>query len=217
MPCIDKHIHRDKRLLRLERELKRLRHAQGNSPIIPLEHPYQRGWAKTFVLRKDAWHHPEAVVFHAVLAAVNQRVLSRNREFIYRNGNPITLNARIIDMREWVRRAWAIRLQRLFAYGRWSVERNLSWANHPYRHYEVGFKLTRHWWLEESVQPHMITHRRVDLPEVRSRIAEIESYLGNHLGRQRLSWLHGCRMRWRGDPASACERRASAAYADQCE
>ena len=64
----------------------------------------------------------------------------------------------------------------------------------------------------------MITHQRVELPEVRSRIAEIESWLEANMGRYRLDWLHG-RSRWwrRIGPASVTEQRAYASLADQCE
>jgi hypothetical protein len=52
----------------------------------------------------------------------------------------------------------------------------------------------------------MITHRRVDLPEVRKRIAEIDAYFAHHRGRERLAWLHGHRLHWRGR-TSIAERR----------
>lgn len=217
MRFADKYAQRDKALLRLDRELDRLHQAQGNAPVIPLEHPYQRGWVKTFVLREDARHHPEAAVFAAVLAVVNQRVRSRNREFINREGDAIVLRPRIIPVREWSRRAWPFSHQRLFAYGRWQTERFYSWSAHRFCDVEVGFKLNRTWWLEELVEPHMITHQRVELPDVRSRIAEIEAYFEANLGRQRLGWLRGRSQWWRRHETAVTERRASAALADQRE
>ncbi len=218
MRFTDKYAQRDKGLLRLERELNRLHQAQGQAPIVPLEHPYQRGWVKSFVLRPDALHHPEAAIFSAVLTVVNQRVLSRNREFVSSRGHAIVLRPRIIPVWEWSRRPWPFSHQRLFVYGRWQTERFYSWSTHRYSEVEVGFKLFRTWWLEEQVQPHLITHKRAELPEVRSRIAEIESYLEANLGRCRLDWLHG-RSRWwrRIGPASAAEQRAAATLADHCE
>lgn len=215
MHFLDKYLTRDKHLLRLERELNRLHHAQWRAPIIPLEHPYQRGWVKTFELREDAHHHPEATVFNAVLGIVNQRVLSRSREFVNRFGQPLVLRPRIIQVHEWVRRPWPISHQRLFAYGAWDLEDIHPWSMKYYRSCVRGFKLRRTWWLKESVQPHMITHQRVDLPEVRSRIAEIEAHFEKHLGRQRLSRLHGKRWRWCEKTASVSERRALSAMSDQ--
>ena len=215
MPIHDKYLMRDKRLLRLERELNRLHQAQWRAPIIPLEHPYQRGWVKTYQLREDALHHPEVTVYQAVLPVVNQRVTSRQRDFMQKNGVQQVLRPRIIPVCEWVRRPWPVSHQRLFAYGQWELENFYPWTNRRYRECIRGFRLMRTWWLEEIVGPLMITHQRVDLPEVRSRIAEIESYFTLNLGRERLNKLHGRRSRWRENDASASEQRASSALVDQ--
>ena len=215
MPIHDKYLMRDKRLLRLERELIRLHQAQWRAPIIPLEHPYQRGWVKTYQLREDALHHPEVTVFQTVLPIVNQRVTSRHRDFMHKNGSQQVLRPRIIPVGEWVRRPWPISHQRLFAYGQWELENIYPWTTRRYRECIRGFRLMRTWWLEEIVGPLMITHQRVDLPEVRSRIAEIESFFTLNLGRERLNKLHGRRSRWRDHTASASEQRATSALADQ--
>ena len=216
MPFFDKYAQRDKHLLRLERELARLGEAQENAPVIPLEHPYQRGWVKTYALRPDALHHPDAAIFQALLAVVNECVHSRNREFRRRNGDQLELHPRIVPPQEWIRRAWPVRYHQWFAYGSWRVEETWGWAWRGYPRHVVGFKLTRGWWLEEEVRPHMITHRRVELPAVRSRIAEIEAHLEARLGWYRLHWLHGKHSRWRS-PDLAAEQRAAASFADQCE
>lgn len=215
MPFSDKYAQRDKQLLRLERELARLQQAQGNAPVIPLEHPYQRGWVKTYKLRPDALHHPEVTVFRTVLPVVNQCVTSRNREFCRHNGDPLLLRPRIIPPREWHRLAWPLRCHRWFAYGSWPEEER--WFRREHRRHVVGFKLARAWWIEEVMLPLLITHRRVELPAVRSRMAEIEAHLQAALGWQRLCWLHGRRAYGRSPDGPAAVRRAAAAYVDQCE
>lgn len=192
----DKYSARDKRLLRLERELNRLRRAQGDAPVIPLERPYRRGWYKTYQLREDAGHHPDVTLFRVVLPVVNQRVHCANRDFVLRNGHPVVLRPKILHVHEWQRLAWPFRLQRLFAYGVWPVEDIYPWRMLHYRCNVRGFRLMRTWWLEEKIEPWMITHQRVDLPEVRSRIAEIESHFRHACGRERLGNLHGQRVSW---------------------
>lgn len=193
----DKYSARDKHLLRLERELNRLRRAQGDAPVIPLERPYRRGWYKTYRLREDAWHHPEIAVFQTVFKAVNQGVHCANRDFLHRNGRPVVLRPKILKVYEWQRLAWPFRCQRLFAYDAWPVEDIYPWRMPHYRDCVRGFRLLRTWWLEETIEPWMITHQRVDLPEVRSRIAEIESHFRHVCGRERLDNLHGHRVHWR--------------------
>lgn len=213
----DKYARRDKHLLRLERELNRLRQAQWHAPVVPLEHPYQRGWLKTFTLREDALHHPELLVFKTVLTTVNDRIHSRTRDFVRRNGDAIILRPRIISPRDWPRLAWPISHQRLFAYGQWPVEDIYPWTERYRRHSICGFKLIRTWWLDELVLPYMITHQRVDLPEVRRRLAEIENHLRHRLGLERLDWLHGHRVRWRDSPDPVGVQRATASFVDQCD
>lgn len=215
MSFFDKHTHRDKHLLRLERELNRLRHAQWNAPIIPLEHPYQRGWVKTFVLRDDVPPHPEAQVFSAVLKMVNQRVHAPTREFVTRRGHVIALRPRIVEVHAWHRLNWSLRHQRLFAYGTWPVEEIYPWSQRYYRSNLSGFKLMRTWWLVEHVSPHIITHQRVELPEVRSRIAEIEAHLEARQGHHRLSWLHGRHSHWHARAPSREQQRSLAVAHEQ--
>jgi hypothetical protein len=202
----NKHTLRDKQLLRLERELIRLCKARWNAPIVPLERPYQRGWVKTFKLRDDALHHPEVKVFQAVLLIVNQKVISRHRDFTNKTGGRQLLRPRIIPVHEWSRRPWPFSHQRLFAYGQWELEDIYPWTAIRQRDCVRGFRLVRTWWLEEIVRPLMITHQKVDLPKVRSRIAEIEAHFTARLGRERLSHLHGRRSSWRGRSTHAGER-----------
>lgn len=210
----DKYAHRDKHFLRLERELNRLRKAHWHAPVVPLERPYQRGWLKTFSLREDALHHPEVLVFKAVLTVVNDQIHSRTRDFTRRNGDAIILRPRIIDPRDWTRLVWPISHQRLFAYGQWPVEDISPWTERYLRRSVYGFKLIRNWWLDELVLPHMITHQRVDLPEVRRRITEIENHLRHRLGWERLQRLHGHHVHWRHGPDPVGVRRASAAFVE---
>ena len=64
-------------------------------------------------------------------------------------------------------------------------------------------------WLVSRLGPHWITHRRVAMPEVESRIAEIEGWLERSCGWQKLGRLHGHR-RWREDGRRA--RRLAALH-----
>jgi len=50
----------DKRLIRLSKTREELQEQKRNLPIVPLEHPYQRGWKRFFVLRDDMKRGPLA-------------------------------------------------------------------------------------------------------------------------------------------------------------
>lgn len=192
----DKHTVRDKRLLRLEREYDRLSRALHDAPVVPLAKPYQLGWVKTYALVSEVLRRPDAVAFRNVLAVVNRRVWSRDPGFVDRAGNPILLRPRIIPPLEWHRLGWPASHTRLFSFGHWEDEMEMRpWFRK--RSLRIGYAVRRPWWLREDVQPRMITHQRVELPEVRKRIAEIDAYFTHHLGRQRLARLHGHTLRWR--------------------
>lgn len=209
MRYLDKHTTRDKHLLRLEREQEPLCRALHDTPVVLLEKPYQLGWTETYALERDVLRRPDVGVFERVLAVINRTVWSRERDFLHRNGDPIVLRPRIIPTCEWERLGWPASHTRLFSYGHWEDEMEIRpWFRKRSR--RIGYAVRRPWWLREDVQPRVITHRRVDLPEVRKRIAEIDAYFSHHLGRERLAWLHGHSLRWRMRTTIAERRIAEA-------
>jgi hypothetical protein len=214
MRFLDKYSARDKRLLALEREMNRLNQAHRDAPIIPLERPYQRGWAKSFVLNEEILRRADTTIFRAMLPQINQRVISRDRSFINRGGHPILLRPRIIPTREWIKLGWPVKQQRFFSYGHWRLDHE-PWRPIKWREQVRGFKLINLSWIREDVQPHLITHQRVDLPDVRSRLAEIENHLEFTRGRDRLHWLHGRSQWWRHMTFSACELRSAQSFNEQ--
>ncbi|HEY1108114.1 MAG TPA: hypothetical protein VGE76_05770 [Opitutaceae bacterium] len=198
MRFLNKHAALEKELRRLEREESRLSWAYWRTPAIPLEHPYQRGWVKTFALEPPILQWSDAQVFRDVLRVINNRVYSRNREFRSPRGFPIELHPRGIGLRQWEKLAWPASHRRFFRLGHWRI------VDEEFRHpqsgmWRRGYKLAVDWWLREELQPWMVTHQRVDLPEVKTRLAEIEGIMLRTCGRMHLSRLHGRSVRYRGD------------------
>lgn len=196
----NKHIARDKRLLALEREADRLYQACRDAPVVPLPRPYQKGWVKNFALAPDVRRRPDTEVFRTVLATINARLWARSREFVNRFGEPLLLRPRVLTSREWDRLRWPASHRRLLAFGHWERSDTDHIHLRPWfrrGHRLTGYSVLRPWWLREDIQPHLITHQRVNLPEVETRLAEIETELEHTQGRHRLSWLHGRRVHWR--------------------
>lgn len=214
MRFLDKYSGRDKRLRALEREVNRLHRAQGDAPIIPLERPYQRGWNKFYVLADRVDERPDVAVFRAMLAQINQRVWSRERSFLNRAGHEIVLRPAIIPVREWLKLAWPASHQRFFGYGCWRLD-DQPWTPIKWRRHITGFKLVHAWWLREEIQPHLITHQRVELPEVRSRLAEIHAHMQLTQGWCRLNRLRGRRQWHCNFTPTLNERRAVNSFHDQ--
>lgn len=190
MRFLDKYAAREKELRRLEREESRLWQAYHRTPLVPLEHPYQRGWVKTFALEPRILQWSDAQVFRDVLRVINNRVYSRNREFISPRGFPILLHPRGIGLRQWDKLDWPASHRRLFRLGHWRIVDEEFRSPHSGL-WRRGYKLAGDWWLREDIQPLMVTHQRVDLPEVKTRLSEIERFMIRTCGRERLARLHG--------------------------
>ena len=54
---------RDKQLIQLDKHQNLLWKQKRELPMIPLEHPYQKGWKRFFVLRKDVQQSAKAVFY----------------------------------------------------------------------------------------------------------------------------------------------------------
>jgi hypothetical protein len=210
---LNKHSAREKHLLRLEREVERLNQATREAPIIPLEHPYQRGWVKTYVLHEQVGRRPDAQIFRNILKVINRRVHCRNRNFVSRKGDPIILRPQIIYLGDWRDLAWPASHQKFFGFGTWRIEDPPFWLP-PNRAWRCGYKLFHDWWLREDIQPYMITHQRVELPEVRARYAEIDAHLHHTQGWAKLARLRGGRRWWRFSSSTRNELAATEHLAD---
>jgi hypothetical protein len=220
MRLFDKHFACEKNLRRLEREAKRLWQVRRDTPLVPLEQPYQRGWFKTYVLDSRIAHRADAPMFHEMLRAVNQRVYSRNREFRSARGFPIVLGTRRISLHRWAKLAWPASHQRFFRLGCWRIDDEEFRQSQPrLRAWRRGYKLEIDWWLREDIEPAMITHQRVALPEVETRLAEIESALRRVCGWDRLHRLHGRSWRWfeKAYISSSVELRANQSFTEQLD
>jgi hypothetical protein len=191
--------------------------AKADAPIVPLDRAFQRGWVKTYVLVDGIVRRPDAQNFRTILAAVNRSVWARDRSFVHhRTRRPIVLNPRVIPFREWEKLAWPASPQRLFERGMWRVLESPD--RFPWERWVHGHKLVRTWWLREDTQPHLVTHQRVNLPEVEERLAEIESYMTRTRGWDRLGRLHGCSQWWRYLTKTQAEYQAGQSLADElCE
>lgn len=196
MRFLDKYAAREKELRRLKRESFRLNQARDDAPIVPLEHPYQRGWTKTFVLEERVERRPDAQLFRNMLRVINRRLWCRDRSFTDRQGRELVLRPRVLDLRAWEKLAWPASHQRFFQLGSWRDCEPACWWFAPYR-FVWGYRLHLDGWLREETQPFVVTHQRVELPEVRSRLARIEAFMARTRGWERL---------WRRRPGADWDR-----------
>ena len=77
---------RDRYILLLERERRRLYRAQWNAPLIELEKHRQQGWFRELRLTADALCRKDAPDSIRMLDAMNRRQFSWCREFMHQIG-----------------------------------------------------------------------------------------------------------------------------------
>jgi hypothetical protein len=75
---------RDKQLIQLDRHQTLLWKQKRELPMMPLAHPYQKGWKRFFVLRKDVQQSAGAGFYQGVLDKINTLEYYHDKSFIQR-------------------------------------------------------------------------------------------------------------------------------------
>lgn len=212
-PNTDSHAAAEKHLRALERERRALRKIQRDSPLIPLEQPYPRGWERWFEWLPEPLRRDDAARLPKLLEIIQKREVSRHLDFRCYDWRLRKEVAAPHELRRWS--LWNFLNLRLplefWGYFETHVHEPLSQAYHleHLRAIRWGGPISfRHpEWLVSRLGPHWITHSRVAMPEVDSRIQEIEAWMEQNRGWCKLGRLHGHR-RW---PAEGRRRRMLAA------
>lgn len=200
---------RDKELLALDRERRRLRRVVCDAPLVPLEKPFQRGWTRRFVLTDQAKRRPDFEDLCALLPVIERRQFCRDEAF----------RKHVSDLGPmWQKEKGGlvephpheaikcVRPLRLISYyerqGRYQVTGvdglleliRRKWNGRLYFRYPHL--------LAQVVEANIVTHRRVHYPQVEARLHEIDELLSRDGRLYRLDWLYGySNRRWRSDPS----------------
>ena len=192
----------DKALRKTILEDRRLSRALWNAPAVPLEQPYQRGWYRFLVLSERAGRRPDFEQLEELLEFVNHKQYCRKKKFLQycpRRKREVEENHRPRRFEFWE----LLRLKlpdHLFKYFRQSnsfraINREML-RELPMRGWLGKFEVNCEHLFESVVAPYIVTHQKVDIPEVRSRLDEIEAYLEQTQGWARYHNLTGIRG-WR--------------------
>ena len=188
---------KDKRLLSLQCEYNKLWDAKSSVPLLKLDEPYQRGWVRFFRLRDDALRRKDSDKLIAILKKINIVQYCRRGAFMQYNPRtgktePIGHYPKVFTMGEWNRLSWAEDFKRYFEMRlvtQYNRRRQLA-RNQCYV-FIYPFYLVSH------VEKYFVTHQRVAIPEIESRIAEIEREIRRPPCSARVHRLLGCPMfRW---------------------
>ena len=188
-------LDKDKALYRVVSELNRMQRARWNAPIIPLTEPYQRGWTRTYKLRDDVSRRREAESIQYALNLVNsiQWVKEKDKPPVNRYGNEIRLKLKVIPERRFASMNLPQNVTKWMSLG-YHYEPGAWYLSNP----TYGWSLSvPDYFLVYDYQPNIITHARVAMPEVESRIKELEAELEKYGGWYRHGKLKGYKNKWR--------------------
>ncbi len=203
-PNIDLEAAAEKKLRAMERERRVLRRIQWDAPLVPLEQPYPRGWERWFEWTPETLLRADSARLPKLLEVLQKREVSRWLDFrcyAWRLRKQVPMPHEIPHWSLW----GFLQLKlppELWGYFETHLHGPLSQPGHVEHLREIrwgGPVSFRHpEWMVSRLGPHWITHRRVAMPEVESRLAEIESWMERCCGWQKLDRLHGHRQ-WRAD------------------
>ncbi len=203
---------RQKRLLALWREVDRLNESIREAGLEPLEEPYQRGWERWFEWRQEARRRKDFPVMEGVLELIQKREWSRFPDFRQRNRRtgrsrpqehlPVEVTVKKLQTKcgnpALVKYFETVRFRPVEGWKHLCVLRTNEWGGMlRFMHPEL---------LESRVEPYWITHRRVHLPAVESRLDEINSCIERNGGWERIWYLKGWR-KWRSSGSAEKRRR----------
>src|SRR5882762_7889462 len=72
---------RDKQLIQLFKRRRELCEQSKLLPLVPLEHPYQRGWKRFFVVRDDVKRSEQAEFYQTLLEKINTTEYHYDKSF----------------------------------------------------------------------------------------------------------------------------------------
>ena len=192
----------DRELRQLIREQRRLHQAMWNAPVVPLKEPYQRGWYRYLVLSERASRRPDFEQLEELLGFVNHKQYCRKKKFLQycpRRKREVEENHRPRRFELW--ELLRIKLpDHLFRYFRQTggcrvVNREVL-RELPMRGWSGKFDVNCEHLFESVVAPYIVTHQKVDMPEVRSRLDEIDEILEQSNGWGRYQNMTGVKSWW---------------------
>ncbi|MGJ8726240.1 MAG: hypothetical protein ACSHYB_16950 [Roseibacillus sp.] len=181
-------------ILALERERRDLWNQLRKAPLEELKEPYQKGWERFFVLSEQAKRRKDAEKLELALSLIrNYQRCSVNpfRHYRYKSKRMVPWEHNLSGLRaraflsqrtsEEVMQYFRVRLREPLTRERVRELVRSGWQGKfwfRYPEYAVS-----------QVQPFMITHCRVALPEVESRLSEVEATLRKDGNEYRLRHL----------------------------
>lgn len=171
----------EKQIRKKYRRSKELWEIRRNTPWIPLDKPYQRGFVRFFVVREDVMRSKDGDFFEGILKKINTYMYSESRRFLKKK-------------RKFGRRIYVERVQKLQYISSYSWndpklgltarERQHFLRQEEYcparKSYVPYYEFIEPWRFILRIRPNMITHYKPVDFELEKECAELDDYLWQH-------------------------------------
>ncbi|MES2276517.1 MAG: hypothetical protein V4592_10880 [Bacteroidota bacterium] len=188
-------------MIQLYKRREALWQQKGQLPRLALEHPYQSGWKRFFVLRDDIKRVPKAAFYEALLAKVNTVEYHHDKSFKRkkrRKGRNVYVVKQQL-LREFYPYGWQFNRMKLTEEEQACFTR-VDTYDVKTRRLDVKYVITEPWRYVLKVVPYIITHTRpLDL-DIERELAYIDVHIDNHQLDPRINTLtRGRRYRWKDE------------------
>jgi len=188
-----------KEMRQLAKEYSHLQSLVRNAPTVPLENPYQRGWVRYFKLDTQLHNRMDYPEIEKVLKAVNRIQYCRKGTFLRqkKKGKGMRLREHHLRIPNICDLETYKIPEDLLGYLVLPSGRSLGSYDEFRRMRMEGYRLALRFCFAELchsvTEPYMITHRRVVLPEIESRLKRLEAKMERERIMEKLY-----RSQWRG-------------------
>lgn len=165
----------DKKLIHLNKELKRVQREQRNLGYADLIPPVQRGWKREFTLRPDLLRSKDADFFISLLGKINTTQYSHRKDFKVkrkRRGKKVQVE-RLQILREF----YQYELPRMKLTEKEQTFFKIEWRVSDRGHLYPKTVFSEPWRFILKIKPNMITQIKIIDPELKSLEKQIENYL----------------------------------------
>ncbi|NQX53274.1 hypothetical protein HQN86_06570 [Pedobacter panaciterrae] len=191
---------RDKQLIQFDKRRAELWQQKRLLPLVPLEHPYQRGWKRFFVLREDLKHSPRTAFYETLLAKINtveyhyDKTFKRKKRPKKRYGYEVKQQL----LREFSIYSWDAKKVNLTDDEK-ACFTCVETFDVKTRRVGIKYVFTEPWRYKLKVTPHMITHIKLMDLDIERELSYIADHIDNHNLEPRINLLtRGRGYRWSG-------------------
>jgi hypothetical protein len=170
----------EKHLVQLSKRKQAIYVAIKELPLIALKEPYQKGWVRFFVVRKDVLRSEEAMFYVNVLEKINTFQFSNQKTFANRKkrsgkktDHPREQFLAKISVSEWNTNKFELTDKEKSCFIR--IEK---WSDRC-RCFKTYYQFTESWRFVFKIEPNIITHKKAVDAVLESEKRLIENYIQN--------------------------------------